>query len=196
MATGLGLAALTATPDLSATSPAYAAGPTFHAAIAEPQLGSALSALASRSQLLTIAAPPVPVASASSALSAQLITPSPSSDPRGLPASVDRIEAVTPETALPRPRTANATTVPNNSGKTMEARWADLRHCEATSDYRAINDSGKYRGAYQFDQATWESVGGTGDPAMASAIEQDKRARILFERRGAAPWPECGRFLD
>lgn len=78
----------------------------------------------------------------------------------------------------------------------MNERWADLRHCEATSDYEAINNSGKYRGAYQFDQATWESVGGTGDPAFASTIEQDKRARVLYERRGSAPWPECGRFLE
>ena len=77
----------------------------------------------------------------------------------------------------------------------MEAAWAKLRQCEASGNYRAISPSGTYRGAYQFDQRTWESVGGTGDPAEALPSEQDLRAKILYERRGRQPWPVCGRFL-
>jgi hypothetical protein len=77
----------------------------------------------------------------------------------------------------------------------MEAAWAKLRHCEASGNYRAISPSGTYRGAYQFDQRTWESVGGTGDPAEALPSEQDLRAQILYDRRGRQPWPVCGRYL-
>ena len=75
-------------------------------------------------------------------------------------------------------------------------KWERLRFCESTHNYQAISPSGTYRGAYQFDFATWQTVGGTGDPAAAPAEEQDARARELYARRGPQPWPECGRFLE
>jgi hypothetical protein len=70
-----------------------------------------------------------------------------------------------------------------------------LVECESGGDYSIVSATGRYRGAYQFDQSTWESVGGTGDPAAATPAEQDLRARILYERRGARAWPNCGRYL-
>lgn len=73
--------------------------------------------------------------------------------------------------------------------------WAKLRDCESSGDYTAIGGGGLYRGAYQFAQPTWESVGGVGDPAEASPEEQDYRARLLYERSGAGQWPLCGRYL-
>jgi hypothetical protein len=75
-------------------------------------------------------------------------------------------------------------------------QWAALRECEASDDYAVTNFSGKYRGAYQFDMPTWESVGGTGDPATATPEEQDLRAALLHQQRGSSPWPFCGQFLD
>jgi len=75
-------------------------------------------------------------------------------------------------------------------------KWEKLRLCESTHDYQAISPSGLYRGAYQFDLPTWKTVGGTGDPALASPEEQDARARELYARRGPQPWPVCGRFLE
>jgi hypothetical protein len=51
---------------------------------------------------------------------------------------------------------------------------------------------GGYRGLYQFDCQTWQSVGGSGDPAAASPAEQTRRAAILRSRRGSSPWPNCG----
>lgn len=74
-------------------------------------------------------------------------------------------------------------------------KWEKLRFCESTHNYRAISPTGKYRGAYQFDFATWQTVGGTGDPAAAPPAEQDARARELYARRGHEPWPECGYHL-
>lgn len=75
-------------------------------------------------------------------------------------------------------------------------KWETLRSCESTDNYQAISPSGLYRGAYQFDLTTWETVGGTGDPALAPPEEQDARARELYARRGSQPWPVCGMHLE
>jgi hypothetical protein len=75
------------------------------------------------------------------------------------------------------------------------AQWSALRQCESGGNYRAVSPSGLYRGAFQFDLSTWASVGGSGDPAMASPAEQDHRAQLLWSQRGPSPWPVCGRYL-
>jgi Transglycosylase-like domain len=64
--------------------------------------------------------------------------------------------------------------------------------CESGGDPRVVSSDGSYRGKYQFDQGTWESVGGHGDPAAAPEIEQDYRAALLYSRSGSSPWPVCG----
>jgi peptidoglycan hydrolase-like protein with peptidoglycan-binding domain len=66
-----------------------------------------------------------------------------------------------------------------------------IAQCESGGDPTAVSADGRYFGKYQFSRATWRSVGGAGNPAMASESEQDRRAAILYERRGAAPWPNC-----
>ena len=74
-------------------------------------------------------------------------------------------------------------------------QWAQLRGCESGGNYRAVSPGGAYRGAYQFDLGTWRTVGGSGDPIAASPAEQDHRAQLLWQSRGHAPWPVCGRYL-
>lgn len=64
--------------------------------------------------------------------------------------------------------------------------------CESGGNPHAISPGGMYRGLFQFSMATWEGVGGTGDPAQASVAEQYKRAAILYERSGPGQWPVCG----
>ncbi len=73
-------------------------------------------------------------------------------------------------------------------------QWRKLRFCESTETY-SMDSGNTFYGAYQFTQDTWYTVGGDGSPADASAAEQDARARLLFSRRGAQPWPVCGRYL-
>src|SRR3954471_5396525 len=51
---------------------------------------------------------------------------------------------------------------------------AAIARCESHGNPRAIGGGGRYRGMFQFDFATWRSVGGTGDPARASVAEQYK----------------------
>jgi hypothetical protein len=64
--------------------------------------------------------------------------------------------------------------------------------CESGGDPTAVSSDGTYRGKYQFDYGTWESVGGSGDPAAAPEAEQDYRAALLYARAGSSPWPICG----
>lgn len=73
-------------------------------------------------------------------------------------------------------------------------KWAKLRFCESGGNY-ANKRNPVYRGAYQFDFATWNNYGGYRDPADAPAEVQDAKAKETFARRGASPWPICGRFL-
>lgn len=80
-------------------------------------------------------------------------------------------------------------------GEAPPEAWIRLRFCESSGNYRAVDDTGIYQGAYQFDRRTWRTVGGTGDPIDASPLEQDARARALYALRGSQPWPVCGRYL-
>lgn len=73
------------------------------------------------------------------------------------------------------------------SGGTLEA----IAACESGGDPSAVNSAGYY-GKYQFDVGTWQSVGGTGNPAAASEAEQDMRAAMLYAQSGSSPWPVCG----
>jgi hypothetical protein len=74
------------------------------------------------------------------------------------------------------------------SMSTLEA----IASCESGGNPTAVSSDGSYRGKYQFDYGTWESVGGSGDPAAAPESEQDYRAALLYSRSGSSPWPVCG----
>jgi LysM repeat protein len=76
----------------------------------------------------------------------------------------------------------------------MSAAWRKVAECESSGNPRAVNPAGYY-GLFQFDLQTWRSVGGSGNPAKASAAEQLMRAKKLYAQRGAQPWPVCGRYL-
>jgi hypothetical protein len=85
--------------------------------------------------------------------------------------------------------------VPPAGTSTLRATGAPLaaiRQCESGGNYSTDTGNG-FHGAYQFTQSTWQSVGGSGNPAAASPAEQDRRAAMLYAREGAAPWPVCGR---
>ncbi len=103
---------------------------------------------------------------------------------------------------------ASPTTVPPSTptipgGPTAE-QWDDLRRCESTNNYQAINPTGSYRGAYQFSRQTWDWIASIFDhvnhlegvdPIEASPTDQDLMAQTLYDFRGPGQWPKCGRFL-
>lgn len=72
--------------------------------------------------------------------------------------------------------------------------WRALAQCESSGNPRAVSRYGDM-GLYQFNQGTWRSVGGRGTPVQAAPSEQTYRAQVLYTRRGARPWPTCGRHL-
>ena len=81
-----------------------------------------------------------------------------------------------------------------------DAELLRLRMCESTDNYRAISPSGTYRGAYQFDQPTWDGVARRHfpwlagiDPIDADPWWQDAMTRALWSERGRQPWPHCGK---
>ncbi|MFI7066434.1 transglycosylase family protein [Kribbella sp. NPDC050124] len=82
----------------------------------------------------------------------------------------------------------------SSSNVSMSAAWRKVAQCESGGNPRAVNPAGYY-GLFQFDLQTWRSVGGSGNPAKASAAEQLMRAKKLYAQRGAQPWPVCGRYL-
>jgi TolA-binding protein len=99
-----------------------------------------------------------------------------------------RIQAERREAALRRQRELLA----HLPGGVSLATLDSIAACESGGDPTAVSSEGTYRGKYQFDQGTWESVGGHGDPVAAPEAEQDYRAALLYSRSGSSPWPVCG----
>lgn len=103
---------------------------------------------------------------------------------RAKAASIRAASAVPSTTA-----TGGATSVSGAGG--AGGQLAAIRACESGGSYSTNTGNGFY-GAYQFTQSTWQSVGGTGNPAAASPAEQDARAAQLIGQSGSSPWPVCG----
>jgi len=126
-----------------------------------------------------------------------------------LATSTTLARATTTTTAVPlatstavAPEEAPVVTVSPNGGPTAE-QWAALRACESGGRYDAVSPTGRYRGAYQFSQSTWDwvaSVANSGlvgvDPIAASVEDQDAQAQALYDRQGASSWPHCGIHLS
>jgi resuscitation-promoting factor RpfB len=77
---------------------------------------------------------------------------------------------------------------------------ARLRHCESRGNYGAVSATGRYRGAYQFSQATWNGTAARHyphlqgvDPARAAPFDQDRMTRALWATGGPRHWPVCSR---
>jgi hypothetical protein len=79
-----------------------------------------------------------------------------------------------------------------NNAVAIPSYLAAIAACESGGNPQAIGGGGQYRGLFQFDVATWQSVGGQGDPAAATVAEQVKRAQILYAQAGPGEWPVCG----
>lgn len=77
---------------------------------------------------------------------------------------------------------------------------AKLRHCESRGNYQAVSKTGKYRGAYQFSQSSWNTIAARYyphlrgvDPVAASPSDQDRMTRAYWAQSGRHPWPVCGK---
>jgi hypothetical protein len=104
-------------------------------------------------------------------------------------AELRRSVSVLEQMTAPAPRGG---TVPTTQAGSADPTLAAIAACESGGDPTAVGGGGLYRGKYQFSYETWQSVGGTGDPAAAPEAEQDRRAAMLLARDGAGHWPACG----
>jgi hypothetical protein len=96
--------------------------------------------------------------------------------------------------AAPAPAPATESDVAGqNKALTGTAVLETIARCESGGDPTAVSADRRYRGKYQFSRATWRSLGGSGDPAVAPEAEQDRLAAALYAREGGRPWPVCGR---
>ena len=117
------------------------------------------------------------------------------------PAPAPAAAPVPAQTAAPASSSSSGSSTASSGGSggsgaaAPSGGFAALANCESGGNPSAVSSTGKYRGLYQFSRETWASVGGSGDPAAASAAEQTKRAQMLLSRSGAGQWPECGRHL-
>ena len=120
-----------------------------------------------------------------------------------------RTTTTTTTTTTVAPTTTVSPTAPNAStttttvapvtGDPTAAQWQVLRQCESSGNYSIVSSNGRYRGAYQFSQPTWDWIAGLDhpmlvgtDPAAAAPGDQDAMALALWRRRGWSPWPICG----
>ena len=114
--------------------------------------------------------------------------------------------AISPAPTTPSDETTEAVrpglgeTLPVPAGSSAN-QWAVLRTCESGGNYTIVSSNGLYRGAYQFSVAGWDRVASTSQrpdlvgvlPNAASPADQDALALALWNQRGGAPWPTCGR---
>ena len=67
---------------------------------------------------------------------------------------------------------------------------------DSAGGYSAVGGGGRYRGAYQFDQQTWDNNAAASgrtdlvgqDPAAVAPNAQDQVAADTYTRRGSQPW--------
>jgi len=72
--------------------------------------------------------------------------------------------------------------------------WDSIAQCESSGDWSDDTGNGFY-GGLQFTLESWQTVGGTGNPADASEDEQIMRAQMLEHLQGWKAWPECATQL-
>lgn len=91
---------------------------------------------------------------------------------------------------------ATAQRIQSQCGSDFACFKACTLNIESGGNYGAISSGGTYRGAWQFDQRTWDSNAAASghpelvgaDPAAASPAQQDVVAQATYDSRGNQPW--------
>jgi hypothetical protein len=96
-----------------------------------------------------------------------------------------------PQAAVPAPAPQRAATTSPSVGGGI---WDQLAMCESGGNW-SINTGNGYYGGLQFTLSSWQAVGGSGYPHLASKSEQINRAQQLQARQGWGAWPACSAKL-
>lgn len=98
--------------------------------------------------------------------------------------------------ARPARRRAAAPRASRAAGVAVRADvWAALARCESGGNPSARSANGRYTGAFQFSNATWQSLGHAGSAADHPYEVQVAAAQKLQARSGWGQWPRCARRL-
>lgn len=121
--------------------------------------------------------------------------------PRMRATAVDqaRVSLPLPKTSIasrPAPRRAVAPRAARSAGAPERGDvWAALARCESDGNPAARSANGRYTGAFQFSNATWQSLGYGGSAADHPYDVQVAAAKKLQARSGWGQWPRCARRL-
>ena len=149
--------------------------------VAFAQLGPDSSSGAASPAPSPAAAPVAPRVLATAVDHARLSLPLPKAPVRAAKAGADSRRAA----AAPRP---------SRSGVRGDV-WAALARCESGGNASARSANGLYTGAFQFSNATWQSLGYEGSAADHPYAVQVEAAQRLQARSGWGQWPRCARKL-
>lgn len=126
--------------------------------------------------------------------------PQPAADPTPVPTATPT-EVIGDGTEPSGPGGDDGRPEPGPDGRPTAEQWAQLRACESGGVY-TIDSGNGYYGAYQFSQATWDWIASMVRPGLVGTVpseatpdQQDLMAVTLYDLRGSAPWPTCGRHL-
>ena len=89
---------------------------------------------------------------------------------------------------------AGAVLVPTAANAADGATWDALAQCESGGNW-SIDTGNGYYGGLQFSLPTWQSHGGSGNPADASRAEQIRVAENVLATQGWGAWPSCSAQL-
>ena len=149
--------------------------------------------------LVAVSSLPAPASGSREENAPSLISSSVAGDPLDHHEARDRLLAATrgARRDLAREREAARTIEPVSPAgapapSSVPPQLQAIAACESGGNPSAVGGGGAYRGKYQFTTATWQAVGGSGDPAAAPEAEQDRRAAVLYAQSGASQWPSCG----
>jgi hypothetical protein len=123
----------------------------------------------------------------------------PSSTPTVTPTLISKSPTPSPiptATETPTPTIAPVTPTPTVVAvdPNSDDIWNKIAECESHQNW-SIDTGNGYFGGLQFSQGTWNSVGGSGNPASASREEQISRAKQLQQMRGWGVWGACAQQL-
>lgn len=99
------------------------------------------------------------------------------------------VEAVTAREAKERARRGQG------GQRSSGGVWTALARCESGGNPTSRSKTGRYTGAFQFSNATWQSLGYSGSAADHPYDVQLEGAQRLQARSGWGQWPRCARKL-
>ncbi len=142
--------------------------------------------------LILLAAGVAPIPNAPSVDAAPVAVPD---DPQRTFTIMIAMCSIEPKGCQPKPASRPAAPRASRGGPRSGDVWSALARCESGGDPNSRSANGLYTGAFQFADATWQSLGYSGSAADHPYATQLAGAQRLQARSGWGQWPRCSRRL-